>query len=150
MINCFLVNLIIALYMKWLPEYLVFVFIFAITRSFVGGLHFKTYGVCFVVSCAVINITIFFAIEYPMHILQAWLICIIAIILIWIMLIKLRPRDISNTQNINNLKKIMILIWGLNLIFTVCNMNRYVGLISYIMIMLLVSLVLGRIESFFG
>lgn len=149
MVSCFLVNLIIALYMNWLPEYLIFVFVFAFTRSFSGGLHFNTFGVCFLVSCAVINITILCSIKYPMHILSAWIVELVALILIWIASMKSKSKKRSNIYNKDRIIKIMVLVIVVSLFCTICNKYLYVGLIAYSMIVLLISLLLERIKIFF-
>lgn len=150
MISCFLINFCIACYMEWVLEYLAFMIIFAFTRSFIGGLHFKKYGVCLIASCAAINITIFCATRFPIHIFLAWIIYIVAFMLICFEVIwKKNVKDIYENNDIKNFKRSMIFICGLNIICTLLKINTYTILVSYIMLMLLVSIELGRLKSLF-
>lgn len=144
--TCFLLNFIIALCMKWLLEYIVFVVVFSLTRSYIDGLHFEKYVVCLIFSSAVINITLYYAVEHPLPILMAELAFILTFICIWIIMNRKKDDSPYKEYYESKIRNILILIFVMNLLFTMFRLHNYVTLITYTMLLLIFSILLGKIK----
>lgn len=143
-----LIGLITAIYMHMLVQYIVMLVIFILLRSYAGGLHLDTYIKCFICSYIVqLGILLWTGyIQYPESV------SIILILLTGLFILRLapveninRPVDIEEQHYFEKkLKKVLCFIFIVAIIFTICNLNEYATLLVNTMIVVTISMIIGK------
>lgn len=83
MVFCLLICFVIAIKMEMLKECVLFFGIFISTRSYIGGIHMKSYCHCLILSCAVFTLTLYLTKYFIMQDLKAFLLIFISISIIY-------------------------------------------------------------------
>lgn len=80
---CLMINLVLAISIGCLAEFLIFSISFASLRSFTGGIHMKTYISCFFCTTLLVNTTLLISVKcmLPMSMLLVCYVCSIIVIL---------------------------------------------------------------------
>ena len=83
MLSCFLVCLGIAIYLRMIPEFLVFTGSFMLLRTYAGGLHLNSFTRCFICSVFVQTLVLLISKQCTILLPIAWVIIFCGSILIW-------------------------------------------------------------------
>lgn len=141
LLTCILISAII----KTLWECCVTLLIFCGLRSYTGGLHFKEYIKCYLTSCsALISIPVI-ANHYTISCALGFLLVVVLLIALY----KLKPvnninRHVEPQENtffiiIRNY--ILAMIFLVSLILTIKQLNKYISVIIYTLLVIIISVV---------
>ena len=79
---CLLINIILALHGGNGIEFLIVVLVFAPLRSYVGGLHLKTYSSCLICTTFIINLVLEIASSIQIPVLYSIIVCFLSVFII--------------------------------------------------------------------
>lgn len=140
------ISSVIALYLKSFLEFAISIGVFCLLRSYVGGMHFKSYAVCLVCSCFVISLVLILAkylmVGRPMLLLGTG-----------VTLLLIEKLDPVVTQQSSDDKeeqryfekqrhKILLGIMGINIFFIILQ-PHFAAAIFYTMLAIWISMILG-------
>lgn len=147
MLSCFLVCLGIGIYLRMIPEFLVFTGSFILLRTYAGGLHLNSFTRCFICSVFVQTLVLLISKQYTILLPIAWVIILGGSILIW---------RIAPVENINReldidekvyckrvTVKVLSGIIAFVLVCTLLGMDNMVSLISVTILIVLISQYIG-------
>lgn len=150
MLWCFVMCLSIALYLRMIPEFIVFTGIFILLRTYAGGVHLDSFWACFICSISVQTLVLLIDSKYSFPILTAWGIILVSAILI----LKSAPvenvnRELDSEEKEHCRKVTAKIIIGIFIIAgcgTLGGINKMVSLISLTVLVVLVSQYIGIIK----
>lgn len=146
--SCIIVSMAIALKMHMLLEYVIFLSIFILVRSYAGGLHLDSFWACFVCSCIVQSGVLLIAKNYELSRNASFLVILGAIIAIKI----IRPvehinRPLEQSAKKYFQKKLNVILCGIFLISMVLfgmKIDKYLSLSALTMIVIVASMIIGK------
>ncbi len=147
MLSCFLVCFGIAIYLRMIPEFLVFTGSFMLLRTYAGGLHLDSFTGCFICSVFVQTSVLLISKQCTILLPIAWTIIFCGSILIW----KIAPveninRELDTTEKAHCKKvtvKVLSGIIAFALVCTLCDMDNMVSLIAVTIFVVLISQYIG-------
>lgn len=150
MFCCFLACLLIAIYLKLIPEFLIITGIFMLLRTYAGGVHLDRFSACFICSVIVQTAILLIGIKCPMPINCAWFIIALNSILIY----KFSPvesinRELNKEEKDHCRKVTIKIIIGIFLFASCCTIGaqyKITSLIAITMSIVLLSQCLGIIK----
>lgn len=147
MLSCFLVCLGIGIYLRMIPEFLVFTGSFILLRTYAGGLHLNSFTRCFICSVFVQTLVLLISKQYTILLPIAWVIILGGSILIW----RIAPVENINREldidekvhckrvTVKVLSGIIAFVW----VCTLLGMDNMVSLISVTILIVLISQYIG-------
>ncbi|TGY86902.1 hypothetical protein E5329_27840 [Petralouisia muris] len=150
MLSCMVVCCGISIYLHMIPEFIVFIVIFILLRSYAGGIHLNTFFRCFLCSVTVQIMVLLFNKKYIFSFPVAWVIILSGAILI----LKEAPVESINRELEDNEKRhckkvtrnILIIIILFSAVCTLVRMRDIVSLISLTVLQVLFSQYMGIIK----
>lgn len=150
MFFCFMTCFVIAIYLHIISEFIIFTGIFILLRTYAGGVHLNSFGLCFICSVVVQTATLLIGINYPISMRHAWFIIALNSILIY----KLSPVESINRELDKEEKehcrkvtlKIIISILIIAGFCTIRSIYKITSLIAITMAIVLLSQCLGIIK----
>lgn len=150
MLCCFVSCLSIAIYLHMIPEFIVFTGIFMLLRVYAGGVHFNSFGKCFICSIVVQMLILFIDSKYKLALTDAWRIIIICAILI----LKAAPVESINRELESDEKKycqkvtmkILICIFIFVGCCTIACLTSIVSLTALTILVILISQYIGVVK----
>lgn len=150
MITCMIVSLLISVYLQMLPEFLVFICIFVLLRTYMGGLHLEKFLSCFLCSTVVQTGVLLWAsyVQFPLY--YAWPMILICMgIILFIAPVENENRRLEDIEKKYVYKKviaILISVLILCIFLTIIKWNSYVSLIADTLLVLVVSAIIGKVK----
>ena len=150
MLCCFVFCLGIAVYLRMIPQFIVFTGIFMLLRTYAGGVHLNSFGACFFCSVAIQTVALLVNSRFRFSVWSAWIIILVMLCLIW----KFAPvdsisRKLDNEEKTHCRKVTMKIIVGI-LIFTgccaSCGMNEMVSLVALTVLIVFISQCIGMVK----
>ena len=142
---CVIITAVIAIIMDSFLEYIVLMIMFFPLRAYVGGIHLKAFHSCFVCSCVVLTLGLWFAKKST---LDGW----VMILPIWILmfvnhrLAYLTTAKKTDEEDIkfyaSQRRKIMMILCICLLIFQIVGLDRWIALMLYMLVVIFGSVVL--------
>lgn len=140
------ISSVIAFYLRSFLEFTISLGVFCLLRSYVGGIHFKSYAVCLICSCFVISLVLILA----KYLMVSKPILFLGTGVTLFLIEKLDP--IVTQPNINDQdeqcyfkkqrRRIVLGIMGINIFFVVVQL-QFATVIFYTMLVIGISMVLG-------
>lgn len=148
-IICIGLCFIISIEMHMVHLFIVFWLIFFPLRSYVGGLHMKSYGACLVLSC----ISFWMVLFWTKYLILSKIICASIFLLEFLLLFFIKPLE-NNNRNISieekrvygrRIKKILLLLACIFLYFYLVDSFEFVRVILFTLLLIILSLIIGKI-----
>ena len=147
MLSCFLVCLGIGIYLRMIPEFLVFTGSFILLRTYAGGLHLNSFTRCFICSVFVQTLVLLISKQYTILLPIAWVIILGGSILIWrIAPVENINRELDIDEKVHCKRvtvKVLSGIIAFVLVCTLLGMDNMVSLISVTILIVLISQYIG-------
>ncbi|MFQ8655471.1 MAG: accessory gene regulator ArgB-like protein [Mediterraneibacter gnavus] len=147
MLSCFLVCFGIAIYLRMIPEFLVFTGSFMLLRTYAGGVHLNSFTRCFICSVFVQTLVLLISKQCTILLPIAWVIILCGSILVCgLAPVENINRELDKEEKAHCKKvtvKILSGIIAFTLICTLCGMDNMVSLISMIILVVLISQYIG-------
>ena len=147
MLSCFLVCLGIGIYLRMIPEFLVFTGSFILLRTYAGGLHLNSFTRCFICSVFVQTLVLLISKQYTILLPIAWVIILGGSILIWrIAPVENINRELDIDEKVHCKRvtvKVLRGIIAFVLVCTLLGMDNMVSLISVTILIVLISQYIG-------
>ncbi len=149
-ILCMIVSFGISIYLHCFFEFMLFISIFVLLRTYVGGLHFEKFGICFLCSNIVQVGILFMNKVYQFPLIISWSIIVIGGMLLGIT---------AHIENVNrmldldakrycrkNLSKILIGLVVFIGFLTLFGKDKYISLVAYTLLVVVSSAALGIVK----
>ena len=147
MLSCFLVCLGIAIYLRMIPEFLVFTGSFMLLRTYAGGLHLNSFTRCFICSVFVQTLVLLISKQCTILLPIAWVIIFCGSILIWENApVETVNRELDTDEKAHCKKvtvKVLSGIMAFALACMLCGMDNMVSLIAVTILVVLISQYIG-------
>ena len=147
MMSCFLVCFGIAVYLRMIPEFLVFTGSFMLLRTYAGGVHLNSFTRCFICSVFVQTLVLLISKQYTILLPVAWVIILGGSILIWgIAPVENINRELDTDEKVHCKRvtvKVLSGIIAFVLVCTLLGMDNMVSLISVTISIVLISQYIG-------
>ena len=147
MMSCFLVCFGIAVYLRMIPEFLVFTGSFMLLRTYAGGVHLNSFTRCFICSVFVQTLVLLISKQYTILLPVAWVIILGASILIWgIAPVENINRELDTDEKVHCKRvtvKVLSGIIAFALVCTLLDMDNMVSVISVTILIVLISQYIG-------
>lgn len=147
MLSCFLVCLGIGIYLRMIPDFLVFTGSFILLRTYAGGLHLNSFTRCFICSVFVQTLVLLISKQYTILLPIAWVIILGGSILIWrIAPVENINRELDIDEKVHCKRvtvKVLSGIIAFVLVCTLLGMDNMVSLISVTILIVLISQYIG-------
>lgn len=147
MLSCFLVCLGIGIYLRMIPEFLVFTGSFILLRTYAGGLHLNSFTRCFICSVFVQTLVLLISKQYTILLPIAWVIILGGSILIWrIAPVENINRELDIDEKVHCKRVTVKVLSGIIAFVLVCmllGMDNMVSLISVTILIVLISQYIG-------
>ena len=147
MMSCFLVCFGIAVYLRMIPEFLVFTGSFMLLRTYAGGVHLNSFTRCFICSVFVQTLVLLISKQYTILLPVAWVIILGGSILIWgIAPVENINRELDTDEKVHCKRvtvKVLSGIIAFVLVCTLLGMDNMVSLISVTILIVLISQYIG-------
>lgn len=146
MILCLFISTILAINLKSLVEFLIFIVVFFALRSYVGGFHLKHFTSCCFCSCCVICAVLIFSKKFEPSVYVSMFVTVGCMWTIYRLAPITTKKLILDDSEISYFsfkrKRIMLCIIVLDIIFGILGLGRYVSLIMYILVVILTSMIM--------
>lgn len=150
MVICFMASLSIALFLHMLPEFLVFIIIFILLRTYAGGLHMGSFVSCFLCSVIVQTAVLVLNSVYHFPLMCAWFIIVsCSSLILWLSPVGNVNRELDENEKKHFKKvifKIVIGIWLFSGGCMVFSEKDFVSLVALTMLIVLCSQYIGMIK----
>lgn len=142
-------SIIIALFLKMLPECILFFLFFIPLRSYSGGIHMQTYTACFLCSCGILISTLLMVKYLVVPLSASFPICILALIFMKIIGPVNHPnKEVSKEDDIlfiNRTNVILVACFIISVLFVIFDNPRFLFLETIVFIYLCITSMLGKI-----
>lgn len=147
---CFVVSFCIALFLHMLPEFLVFITIFILLRTYAGGLHMESFVACFLCSVIVQTAALVLSSLYHLPLMGAWVIIVsCSSLILWLSPVDNVNRELEEIEKAHFKKvtlKIVIGIWLFSGGCTIFQAEEWVSLVALTILIVLCSQFIGIIK----
>lgn len=137
----------IAVYLRMIPEFLVFTGSFMLLRTYAGGVHLNSFTRCFICSVFVQTLVLLISKQYTILLPVAWVIILGGSILIWgIAPVENINRELDTDEKVHCKRvtvKVLSGIIAFVLVCTLLGMDNMVSLISVTILIVLISQYIG-------
>lgn len=138
---CFIISLGIAVYLHMIPEFIVFITVFILLRTYGGGLHMESFWTCVLCSVIVQTAALLFSSWYQFPLLWAWsIIFICSGMILWLSPVENYNRELEEIEKRHCRKVTLKVIIGIVLFSWYCMVVKDEKMVSLIAVTLLVVL----------
>ena len=142
MLSCFLVCLGIGIYLRMIPEFLVFTGSFILLRTYAGGLHLNSFTRCFICSVFVQTLVLLISKQYTILLPIAWVIILGGSILIWrIAPVENINRELDIDEKVHCKRVTVKVLSGIIAFVLVCTLLGMDNMVSLISVTILIVLI---------
>ncbi len=143
---CFAITLALSVYIDAIGEYIIFMLTFYCLRSYVGGIHFRNFGICCTMSCSIITLVLvaskFAFLSTAIYFFAIMLNLFLIAIFSSTVFRKIELEDSEKVFYQKQLKKIFIGLLILSVIFLMMNLKEFIAVLMYETFIVLISLLL--------
>lgn len=141
--TCFMV----AAWISMITEYILFLVTFFVLRSYIGGIHMRSYWACYILSCTVIIISLLGVKYYSLSSGKGLFIAFIEIIIVELaMKFETKETDV-NLDYLLKAKYVISFVYMVLIIFYGFRLNTFANTILNALSVLTISLLLEKIEK---
>lgn len=145
---CIAICMIIAIWTRLFIEGVLFWVLFFNIRSYLGGIHMRTYGKCLASSCIVFFTGILIAKHWDVNLDLLLLIDLVLIYILWRCELYQDENDKKAEVYFNNkLRKRLVIIGIVIMILRGLEMSSYMGISTYVLFVVWVSLCIGEAKK---
>lgn len=147
---CFIVGMGTAVCLHMLSEFIVFMVVFMLLRTYVGGVHLNSFLACFICSLVVQTIVLVANHLYEFTLIISWgIIFVSGILILWLTPVENINKKLSREEKEHCRRvtmKILIGIAVLSIYFTIADIKRTVSLIAMTVLVVFISQCVGIIK----